>query len=368
VRETASSDRAVRPVRSRAARSTARLARRLAFALAALHAWAEEKPALILGAAAGTTVSVIVLLAAWAGWGRVADLIETDHPWAWLLVCLAGEVVAYAGYVLAVRDMARVGDASKMSLAVSAQTVIAGFGVLAATRSSGGFAIDFWAFQRAGASREEAAARAVGLGLLEYVVLSLLALTASAALLLRIDGYAAPSLTLPALAVLPGLALGAWLTSAGRAARLTRPGGGLFRRWLAGVVAGALTVRTMLSSPRRHGLGVLGSVAYWAGDILCLWAALQLAGLHLSLAKLVLAYCGAYVVTRRALPAGGAGFVEAALTVALLAMGLPFAPTLFAVVVYRVFNFWLPILPALPLMPSVRELRERFRRAEQVVA
>ena len=177
--------------------------------------WAEEKPALILGAAAGTTVSVIVLLAAWAGWGRVADLIETDHPWAWLLVCLAGEVVAYAGYVLTVRDMARVGDASKMSLAVSAQTVIAGFGVLAATRSSGGFAIDFWAFQRAGASREEAAARAVGLGLLEYVVLSLLALTASAALLLRIDGYAAPSLTLPALAVLPGLALGAWLTSDG---------------------------------------------------------------------------------------------------------------------------------------------------------
>ena len=83
--------RPCRPNRSsRAAASTARLARRLAYALAALHAWAEEKPALILGAAARATVSVIVLLAAWAGWGRVADLIETDHPWAWLLVCLAG--------------------------------------------------------------------------------------------------------------------------------------------------------------------------------------------------------------------------------------------------------------------------------------
>ena len=38
-------------------------------------------------------------------------------------------------------------------------------------------------------------------------------------------------------------------------------------------------------------------------------------------AALVLGYAGGYVLTRRALPAGGAGFVEFALTFALVGMG-----------------------------------------------
>jgi uncharacterized membrane protein YbhN (UPF0104 family) len=80
----------------------------------------------------------------------------------------------------------------------------------------------------------------------------------------------------------------------------------------------------------------------------------------------VLAYSGGYVLTRRALPAGGAGAVEIALIFALVWMGLPFARSLVAVVIYRLFNFWLPILTALWVMPAIKELRERFQRAEQV--
>jgi uncharacterized membrane protein YbhN (UPF0104 family) len=327
----------------------------------------EEKPMVIIVAAAGTTVGVVFVLASWAGWTRVEDLVETSHPWAWLGVCLAGELIAYAGYVLTVRDMARVDEGSAMSLSASAQSVVAGFGVFAATRSSGGFAVDFWAFQRAGATRREAAARAVGLGLLEYLVLSIGALLAAAALFFRLDGHVGNSRTLPALLILPALALGLYLTSPKRAARLSLHRGGYLRRWFASLVSGGTTVRRLLLSPREHGLGVLGTVAYWAGDILCLWAALQIVDLHISIAALVLAYAGGYVVTRRALPAGGAGVVEVALTFALVWMGMPFAPTLFAVVVYRLFNFWLPILPALLLMPAIRQLRERFQRAEHVV-
>ena len=126
---------------------------------------------MVIIAAAGVTVGIVFVLASSAGWGRVMHLTEANHAWAWLGVCLAGELIAYAGYVLTVRDMARVDDCSEMSLAVSAQTVVAGFGVFAATRSSGGFAVDYWAFQKAGAARRKAAARPVGLGLLEYVVL-----------------------------------------------------------------------------------------------------------------------------------------------------------------------------------------------------
>ena len=320
---------------------------------------------MIIIAAAGTTVGVVFVLAWSAGGTRVTRLTEANHAWAWLGVCLAGELIAYAGYAFTVRDMARVDEGSEMTLAISVQTVVAGFGVFAATRSSGGFAVDSWAFQKAGASRREAEARAVGLGLLEYLVLSIGALIASAALFFRLDGHASNSATLPSLLILPCLALGFYLTSPKRGRRLGRLRGGYLRRWFAILIAGAMSVRALLLSPREHGVGVLGNAAYWAGDILCLWAALQIVDARISVAALVLAYSGGYVLTRRALPAGGAGVVEIALTFALVWMGLPFARTLVAVVIYRLFNFWLPIVPALVLMPAIKQLRERFQQVEQ---
>ena len=338
----------------------------LAARLRSGYAWLEEKPTVIVIAAAGTTTGAVFVLASAAGWTRVVRLTEENHPWTWLLVCAVGEVVAYGGYMLTIRDMARVDGSAEMSLSVSAKTVVAGFGVFAATRSSGGFAVDNWAFRKAGASKSEAAARAVGLGLLEYVVLSIGALLASFALFFRLDGHASDSTTLPSLLILPCLALGLFLTSPKRARRLSRPRGGFLRRWFAALIAGAATVRRLLVSPREHGAGVAGNAIYWAGDILCLWAALQIVDVHLSVASLVLAYSGGYVLTRRALPAGGAGVVEAALTFAIFWMGAPFARTLVAVVIYRLFNFWLPIVPALVLMPSIKQLRRRFRRAEHV--
>ena len=332
--------------------------------LRAAYVWVESRPVAIVVAAAAITVGAVFVLGSSAGWTRITNVAVAPHAWVWLCVCLTGELVAYAGYVLTVRDMVRVDDCAEMSLSESAKSVIAGFGVFAATRSSGGFAVDFWAFQRAGATRREAAARAAGLGLLEYVVISIGALLASIALFFRFDGHIGNGTTLPSLLILPCLVVGFYFTSAKRAPRLSRPRGGAVRRWLAGLVAGATTVRHLLSSPREHAMGVFGNVAYWAGDILCLWAALQIVNARLSLAALVLAYSGGYVLTRRALPAGGAGVVEIALTFAIVWMGAPFARTLVAVVIYRLFNFWLPILPALVLMPAIKQLRERFERVE----
>ena len=61
---------------------------------------------------------------------------------------------------------------------------------------------------------------------------------------------------------------------------------------------------------------------YWAGDMACLWAALQLVGgKQLTMSALILAYAGGYVLSRRSLPAGGAGVVAVALTLALVGMG-----------------------------------------------
>ncbi len=263
---------------------------------------------------------------------------------------------------------AGVEDGPEMDLAASTKTVVAGFGVFAATRGSGGFAVDYWALRREGAGRRDAARRVLALGFLEYATLSVVALVAAAALYAGLDGHAGEAATFPALIVIPCLALALWATSHKRSGRLSRPQphASRIRRVLAESVAGAGKARTMLTSPREHGLGVFGMTLYWAGDIACLWAALQLVGgRHISLSALVLAYSGGYVLSRRSLPAGGAGIVEIALTLALVGMGVSFAPALVAVLVYRLFNFWLPIVPALMLIPTIRQLRDRFQRAEQ---
>jgi uncharacterized membrane protein YbhN (UPF0104 family) len=329
-------------------------------------AWLDEKPLAVVLVAAGATVGVTLALGSSAGWPHVLRVVYRPHSWAWLALCGVGEAVAYGGYVLTLRDIARVDGGPDLDLAVSTKAVVGGFGVFAATRGSGGFAVDYWAFRQAGAGRRDAFGRVLALGFLEYIVLSVVALVASALLYWHLDGHASAGVTLPALLIVPCVVVGLWLTSPKRVARLSSANrsSGRLRTAFANSVLGIKNVRGLLASPREHGLGVLGMALYWIGDIGCLWAALQVVGgSNLTASQLILAYSGGYVLTRRSLPAGGAGLVEVALTLALVGMGMRFAPALIGVVLYRLFNFWLPIVPALLLIPTLRDLRSRFQQA-----
>ena len=328
--------------------------------------WIERRPVFVLVVPAVLALGAIAGLADLAGAERIDRAARHLHP-VWLVLCFGGELVAYAGYVLAVRDTAKVDQGPKLSFGHSIQAVIGGFGVFAATRTSGGFAVDYWALRTAGEDREGAVARVLALGALEYAVLAPAALCAAIAIL--VDGEdISLGLTLPWLAVIPGALVAIWLTSPKRA-RYARhsPGAGRLREGFAHSVAGLSMLRRMLvAPPREHGLGLLGTAAYWAGDIACLWGALQLFGNpRLSIPALIIGYATGYVLTRRSLPAGGAGVVEIALTFALNWVGFPFVRALLGVVVYRLFNLWLPIVPALAVLPDVDELRRDFDQAEQ---
>jgi uncharacterized membrane protein YbhN (UPF0104 family) len=188
------------------------------------------------------------------------------------------------------------------------------------------------------------------------------------AIFLTLHEQISDALTLPWLAVIPGALVAVWLTSPKRAPRYADPGdGGAIRRGFAHTVAGLSILRALLvAPPREHGLGLLGATLYWVGDIACLWAALQVySGHRISLPALILGYATGYVLTRRSLPAGGAGVVEIALTFALHWVGLPFVPALLGVVTYRIFNFWLPMVPAVAVLPTIAELRTEFAEAER---
>jgi uncharacterized membrane protein YbhN (UPF0104 family) len=325
----------------------------------------ERRNALILLVAGALAMAAAMGLADMAGYGRLVDAVQDVVP-TWFAVCFGGEVVAYLGYVLAVRDVARLDDGPLLSLRLTMRTVVAGFGVFAATHAAGGFSVDYWTFRRSGLRRREAVAHVLALGALEYVVLAPAALVCAVVLLFGTGGHVQHAMTYPWFAVVPGFLAALWVSSPKRADRLSDAGeGGRLRQSFAHLVAGIVKLRGLLTRPRVHGLGVVGVSLYWLGDIACLWAALKIYNAELSTPALVLAYATGYVLTRRSLPAGGAGVVEVLMTFALVWVGVPLAPALLGVVTYRLFNFWLPVIPALAALPAVRRMRRDFRRGER---
>jgi uncharacterized membrane protein YbhN (UPF0104 family) len=217
--------------------------------------------------------------------------------------------------------------------------VTAGFGPFVAR---GGFAVDVHAFKQAGLSDQQVRMRVLGLGALEYALLAPAACIVAIQLLA--DGHA-PSLglTLPwAIAVPLGFAGALWAVE--RRDSFRRHSGR--RRHLAQMLDSIYVLKLLFVRP-RHALAPLGTAIYWFGDIFCLWACLQ-AFTHGTpdISLLLLGYATGYALTRRTLPLGGAGAVEALLPFALSWCGISLAAAVLAVFAYRVFNLWLPIVPA----------------------
>lgn len=291
----------------------------------------------------------------------------------WFPVGLAGELAAYAGYIVAYRDIARADGGPRMSLWTVTRVVGVGFGAFVAGSSFGTLGVDYWALHRAGDPRHKAARRVLALNTLEWAVLAVAAALAGVLLLAGIDGEAPAAMELAWAIVVPAcVAAALWVTSPSRVNRFTslprrdlRP-----RIWravrvgLADSIGGVVLVRTILASPRRYPFAVLGFPVYWAGDILTLYAAIRAFDARVGLFPLVLAYTTAYVVTSLPLPAGGAGGVEAGLAFSLHAVGVALAPALLATLVYRFFTLWLPLGVAVLALTQVRKLAEELPHVE----
>jgi uncharacterized membrane protein YbhN (UPF0104 family) len=301
-------------------------------------------------------VGVATAIGKAANYAKLLDVLRAADA-AWLPLCLLGEVLAYTGYVLAYRETAAVDDGPRFDLRTTIQIVAAGFGALVVATGAGTLAVNYWALRRAGSSAPDALARVIGLNALNWLVLGTAACLSGAALLLGLGGDAPAAVCLVWLAVVPPCVVAAfWVTAPSRYARLADPGAeGRLRRLFATAVHGVRIVQLQFA-PTRRAIGPFGSALYWAGDILCLWAALMAFDVRLSVPALVLAFATGYVATALPLPAGGAGGVDAAMTYALTLVGVPLAPALLATFTYRFFNFWLPLIPALAVLPAVRHL------------
>lgn len=293
-------------------------------------------------------VGVGALIAKAAGFTQVRDAILAADS-SWFPVCLLAEAAAFSAYALVVRDALRWRGGPEAGIPLSLHVTFASLGAtrVVAAAGAGGLAVTYWCFRRAGFATREALVRVLGLNTLVYLVFGVGAWVAALLVAAGLSGSAELALTVPWLVVVPACFVAARIvTEPSRVSRFSPVDGSLLRRSFGYAVAGAGWVREVTPTPAGV-RSLAASAVYWAGDIVCLWAALQSVGVQLPLAELVLAYATGYAAMVLPLPLAGVGGVDAAMTFALTAFGVGLAPALVGVAVYRLFGFWVPTVPAL---------------------
>lgn len=330
-----------------------------------IQIWLDESahPIVALGVSLALELGAAAGLVYWVGGERIWRALGLENA-EWFVLCAVGQIVAYFGYTLALKAVACVGRGVRLDLALSFTIVSIGFAPVFSANAGGGFSIDRVTLREAGMSRTRAFCRVLALSALEYAVLAPAVAVVGVLLVLGIGGSAPPEIALPWLAVVPGIAVAAWLTSS----RHTGWGhadasDGRLRRGLAHTVASLAILRGLLLDPLRYGYGFVGAAIYWIGDMLTLWAALRVFDVQLSVPVLVLAYGTGWALTRRSLPLGGPGVVEILMAWVLTWFHVPFAAAASGVVAYRLFNFWLALLPAAAVLPFARRFQRRLARA-----
>jgi uncharacterized membrane protein YbhN (UPF0104 family) len=312
------------------------------------HLEHEPQHLFILMLLAGVLSLSAAIAVAWvAGFGAVAHVLRHTNLY-WFPFAMAGAVAAHVGYVFAYREIAHVDKGMRISAFRAGAVVAAGFGMFF---PRGGFAVDLEALEDLGVPREEARVRVLGLGSLEYAVLS--AGACACAIILLVRHYPAEravtlswTIGVPAgtfLAIL-AVAYRDWLCR-GRLGKILRP-----------ALDAIYVVGQIVASPRRHGLKAFSGMAlYWAGEVFVLWICLTAFTRHSpSVPAVVVGYATGYALTRRTLPLAGAGAVEALLPFALHWVGYPLAAAVLAVFAYRVFNLWLPLGPSAAALVALR--------------
>ncbi|HEX3511378.1 MAG TPA: lysylphosphatidylglycerol synthase domain-containing protein [Solirubrobacteraceae bacterium] len=297
--------------------------------------------------AAGTALAIAIS----DGPGLVTDRLSDMDP-KWLLAAFGVEFAAYTGYVLAYRATMLPRPHARMSMMLTVRLVLAGFGPFA---PMGGFAFDRKALAAVHRSRREARRRVLALGVVEYLLLAPAAFACALILLFEPHG-ASLALTLPWIIGVPvGLGLAWWATEPRRIEAHSRSDARA-RRWLAEILRGAAIVRQIVREPRERPDALVGMAVYWAAEIACLAFALRCFHATLSVPALVIAYSTGYAASRRSLPLGGAGITEALLTISLIAVHVPSARALLAVVAYRLVNLIAPVPAGLVAHSSLSEL------------
>jgi hypothetical protein len=104
--------------------------------------------------------------------------------------------------------------------------------------------------------------------------------------------------------------------------------------------------------------------AFWVFDLLCLWTTFFAFDYRMWFGYLAVGYVVAYAIGTLAPTPGGLGAVEGIMIALFVSFGVPSATAVTVVLVYRLINFWLPILPGFVAYIVVRPGRAPIQEGE----
>lgn len=292
-----------------------------------------------------TVLAALLYVGAAAGLAAIPGYPEMRHTlasvrWPWVLASLGGVVASFAGYLLAWTGIVRGGSGGpSLSRRQQLAVVTVGFGGFV---GRGGSAIDRYAMLAAGLDEREADVRLTGLDALEHTPLAV-GCCAAAVYLLAIGQTDPPPLDFVwPWAVGPPLGAALVIPAVIRYRKRLRHAHG-FRRYL-GIGLDAVALLGVLAKDRKCGpLAFGGMTLYWAGEMFALWAGLAAFGARLPVAFVIIADAVGYVLTRRAAPLGGAGFIDTFLALCLWDCNAPLAAAIAGVFTFRFFSLFLPM-------------------------
>jgi uncharacterized protein (TIRG00374 family) len=301
-------------------------------------------------------------------WHRVED----GSPW-WMALAVGLTIGMFGGYVAMFRGVfLRVPGGERIGWKASYQITMAG---LAASRifaagGAGGLVLQAWALRRSGMSRRTVSDATLSFLILTYFPYICALIVCGFGIYFGVfSGPAIFTLTLlPAILALIALLIG--LAVALVPTDLQRRLGGLSRRHgrigrlaarLANVPASASAgMRDAMDHVRSRDPALLGAFAFWGFQILVLWAAFRAFGHAPTGAVLVQSFFLGMLGNLLPMP-GGVGGVEGGMIGALAAFGVDSGLAVVAVLVFRGFTFWLPLIPGVIAYIQLRGTVERWR-------
>jgi uncharacterized protein (TIRG00374 family) len=322
----------------------------------------EERPALAVsrrnlvalgGFLLAALAALYFLLPKLAGLEDTWERIEDGRP-VWTIAALLLTLGMFGGYVAMFRGVYG-RAAARIGWAASYQITMAGLAAsrLFAAGGAGGLVLTAWALRRSGMRKRTVADKTISFLVLTYLPYVFAVIVCGFGLHWGLFNGADPfSLTfVPAVVgvVLLAIALAiAFIpTDLQRRLRGLEREGRLSRLTHQLAVAPASTsagVRDAINHLRSRDPALLGAVLFWAFQIAVLWAAFHAFGNSPPLAVLVQAFFIGMLGNLLPMP-GGVGGVEGGMVGAFSAFGVSFDLALVAVLVFRAFTFWLPLIP-----------------------
>ena len=327
---------------------------------------------LVLGGfLAASLAALYYLLPQLAGLQDTWHRIEDGSPW-WMLLALVFTVGMFAGYVMMFRGIfVKAESRVRIGWRESYEITMAG---LAASRifaagGAGGLVLMAWALRRSGMRKRLVADKTLSFLILTYFPYVVALIVCGLGLRFGIFPGEAPFgltvvpaiLSIIALAIGLSIALvptdlqrrlGGWAGGPSQIARLAQ-------KAAHAPAAASAGMRDAIEHVRSRDPALLGAFLFWAFQVLVLWAAFKAFGDSPPAAVLIQAFFCGMLGNLLPMP-GGVGGVEGGMIGALVAFGVDGGLAVVAVLVFRGFTFWLPLIPGVIAFIQLRATVERW--------